>query len=102
MLRAHLDLDEAGFAEHAEVLRHLRLLEMETLADVSDRARPAAEELDDAEPIGLGEGCEGPDHDEYMNHRAYTRQGICDARIRSRKGHDLGVIMKNENDCYFQ
>ena len=77
LLRARLHVDEPGLLQHAQVLRDLRLVELQALADVVHRARPGAQQLDDAEAVGLGERGERFDHRSNMPMRhipvkAYT------------------------------
>src|SRR5438093_13664083 len=58
LLRDRTHVDQAGVAEHAEVLRHLRLAQSEALRDLPYRARLVAEQLDDAQSIRFGQGCQ--------------------------------------------
>src|SRR6516162_3492363 len=50
-----LVLDEAGLAQDAEVVRHLDDGAPEQGGQLADVARPRAEALDDAQPLGVGE-----------------------------------------------
>src|SRR5688572_11427553 len=54
LLRDRANVDQTGVAEHAEVLRHLRLTQPEALGDLPYRSRPVAKELDDAEAVRFG------------------------------------------------
>src|SRR6185369_12526297 len=76
LLCPNFDLHEAGVLEHLEMLRHLGLLKVETFCDVPHRMSPSAKQLDDAEPVGLRQRGECPDHDYYIPHEAYACQGI--------------------------
>jgi len=71
LLGARLDVDQAGVPEHAKMLGYLRLLEVELLANLADRPRAGAQELDDAEAVWLGEGRE-----QFEHGREYTLNGI--------------------------
>src|SRR5690242_15031640 len=46
LLGDRMRLNNSGIAEHAEMFRHLRLMESESLGDFSDRARPITQEFD--------------------------------------------------------
>src|SRR6266850_2068708 len=48
LLRDRAYVHQAGVAEHAKVLRHLRLAQPEALRDLPHRSRPIAQQLDDA------------------------------------------------------
>ena len=51
--------DDAGFAEHMEMLGDLRLRKIEFLDDIGDGARPGLQELDYLETSRLGDGIQG-------------------------------------------
>src|SRR5688500_9887027 len=76
LLGARLHVHEPCFLQHAQMLRDLRLPELQALADVVHGARPGAQELDDAEAVRLGKSSQRRDHWCNMPHRAYTCQGI--------------------------
>jgi hypothetical protein len=57
--RHGLDSDDAGLAQDLEVLGGLRLADAEGVGDLSDRERPATQQLDDLEPPGFAERGEG-------------------------------------------
>src|SRR5690349_11629867 len=82
LLRARLHVDEAGLLEHAQVLRHLGLRELEALADVVHRARPGEQQLDDAKPTRLGEGGERVVHGSvYAHARIFLSRNIRRTRV---------------------
>src|ERR687897_1292518 len=56
-LRPHAD--QAGLAEHAEVLRHAGLAEPEALDQLADAALTVTKQLEDATAHRLGQGIEG-------------------------------------------
>jgi len=62
LLGARLDVDQAGVPEHAKMLGYLRLWKVEPLANLADRPRTGAQELDDSEAVWLGEGREQFEH----------------------------------------
>jgi len=52
-------VDETGFAEHAKVLRDRRLLQLQTVHDVPDRALLERKKTENLSPTWLGDGVEG-------------------------------------------
>jgi hypothetical protein len=70
--------DEAGLAEHAEMLRNLGLAEAEAQDEFADGAGAAEQEFDDVEAIGFGEGAEGGKHgaDEYASRGIVVSRNI--------------------------
>jgi hypothetical protein len=78
LLRDRSYVDQAGIAEHAEVLRHLRLPQPEAPRDLPHRARPVPEQLDDAETIRFGQGRQRGVHAPNIPLKEYTCQGIFD------------------------
>src|SRR5580698_176259 len=76
LLRSRFDIHDAGLLEHAQVLRDLRLIHAEALADVVHRARSRAQQLDDAIAVRLAERGEGFEHGFNMHVNAYSCQGI--------------------------
>src|SRR5438105_2573469 len=52
-LRFDPDLDEAGFAQHPEVLRHPGLAQRDTLDQLPHRALPHPQQIEDVAPPGL-------------------------------------------------
>src|SRR5688572_25599329 len=82
LLRDRTDVDQTGVAEHAEVLRHLRLTQPEALRDLPYRARPIAEQLDDAETVRFGQCRQRGVHAANIPLGEYSCQGILFARAR--------------------
>lgn len=76
LLRTRVDVHQTGVAQHAQVLRDLRLIELESCADRPDGLRSAAQELDDAEAVRFGECGESLKHGLYMHTCVYTCQVI--------------------------
>jgi hypothetical protein len=67
LLRLPLRLHQVGLAEDAQMPGHLRLGEPERRDDSADRPRPGAQQLHDAEPVGLGQ-CGQPPRDVGLAH----------------------------------
>jgi hypothetical protein len=61
-LGIHAGLDEAGLTQHAQVLRDGRLAHRQQLDELSHGSCAAAEEVEDAASVGLGEDLEGCRH----------------------------------------
>src|SRR5437867_2807531 len=77
LLRDRTHVDQAGVAQHAEVLRHLRLTQSEAFRDLPYRARLVAEQLDDAEAIRFGQGRQRGVHGViYIPRRIYLSRHI--------------------------
>ena len=64
-LSVHADVYESGVAENAKVFRDLGLSEAEAMNHIVDRARSVAQEFDDLEAMGFGEGFESFEHDVF-------------------------------------
>ena len=64
-LRIHADVHQSGFAEHPQMFGDLRLPEVQAMGQVTNRAWTVEQEFDDLKPVGLGEGSESFQHDEY-------------------------------------
>src|SRR5574340_708383 len=47
--------DQAGVTEHREVLAHVRHLAADLEREVTDRALPVGQRLEDAQPLGIGQ-----------------------------------------------
>jgi hypothetical protein len=62
LLRLRLDVHQAGLAQEPKVLRDLRLIELEPVADLVDVPRARAQQLDDAEAVRFPECGEHVDH----------------------------------------
>src|SRR6266540_2528895 len=71
LLRDGTHVDQPGVAEHAEVLRHLRLTQSEALGDLPYRARSVAKELDDAEAVRFGQS-----RQRHIHRPEHTCRGI--------------------------
>src|SRR2546423_667184 len=82
LLRDRTDLDEAGVAQHAEVLRDLRLSEAELRDDLPHCAGLSTKQLDDLEPVRFRQGTQRGLHGSYIPLQAYACQGIFGARAR--------------------
>ena len=88
-----LDVDQPRLLEDAEVFRDLRLIELQPAADVVDRRRPGAEQLDDAEAVGFGEGGERLEHGcEYATTGIFLSRHIKCAVIQLSLGYHRGVL----------
>jgi hypothetical protein len=61
-LGVHANVNETGGVENAEVLGDLGLAETEAADQVANGAGAVAQEFDDVEAVGLGEGAERGDH----------------------------------------
>jgi hypothetical protein len=61
-LRVHAYVDQSGFTEHPQMLRDLRLPKTQLIDQITDRARPVQQHLDDLETVRFGEGSECLDH----------------------------------------
>jgi hypothetical protein len=66
LLGARLDRHQARVVEHPQVLGDLGLPERQAVADLVHAEGAGAQELDDAEAIGLGQGREGGGHGLYI------------------------------------
>jgi RNA polymerase sigma-70 factor, ECF subfamily len=75
LLGARLDIHQSGLFQDAQVLRHVRLVEPQPVADLVHRAGTGTQQLDDTKAIGLGQGGEGLDHG-----MQYAKLGICLSR----------------------
>ena len=62
LLGASLHADEPRLFQHPQMFGHLRLIELQTRADVVHVARARAKELDDAKAIGFCQRRECLDH----------------------------------------
>ena len=68
-------LDEAGLAEHAQVLGGSRLAQPGRGDELAHRAGPIADQVEDAAPIGLREDVECADrHSPNITRQSYDRQ----------------------------
>src|ERR1700722_15110841 len=76
LLGARLHVDQPRLFQHAQMLRDLRLVQMQAGADVVPRPRAGAQELDDAEAVGLGQSSERLDHARNMLTGVYACQGM--------------------------
>src|SRR5271154_1328295 len=61
-LSVYADVDESGVAEHAQVFRDLWLGQTKAMNHVADRPGPVAQQFDDLEAVGLGQGLQSFHH----------------------------------------
>src|SRR5258706_3860797 len=54
-LRVNANVDQAGIAEHAQMLGDLRLAKTEAVDQIADGARAVEQQFDDLEAVGLGQ-----------------------------------------------
>ena len=73
-LRVHPHVDDAGLAQHPQVLRHRRLADAERGDKVADRPILLAQQIEDAPPVRLSEHVE---HPTSMPVELYSCQRIC-------------------------
>ena len=92
LLRDRTSFDEPGVAQHAEVLRDLRLPKAEPVHDLPDRTRLAPEELDDLPAVGFRESAQRCLHRPYILLQEYACQGIYWRREHQQK--DWGEAMQ--------
>ena len=75
-LRVHRGFDEAGVAQHAQVLRHGRLRHAQSPLDVSDRLLGGEQQGENGAAVRLRDDGEDGLHDKDIRLMAYTCQGI--------------------------
>src|SRR5437868_3922788 len=101
LLRNRMRLHEPGLAEHAEVLRDLRLAKTEPLDDLPDCAWLTPEKLDDLPAVWFGESAQRGLHETYILLQEYSCQGIysgCEYQEKNRgdhaEDHDVPVVQR--------
>src|SRR6516164_8762154 len=75
-LCVHRGFHETGLSQHAQVLRHGRLLHTKPMLDLSDRLLRGDQEAQDRATVRLRNDSECRFHASYIPTPAYTRQGI--------------------------
>src|SRR5947209_14119022 len=83
-LGVHASLDHSCLLEHAKMLRHRRLAQVELPHEVSDRPLPLPEQLEDGLSAGLAQGVERGDRSHVRVYRiSYITVNTCkvDAKI---------------------
>src|SRR5258705_2492624 len=84
LLGARLHVHQPGLLQNPEMFGHLRLVEPEALAEVVRGAGASAQELDDAEAVGLGQGGERFGHEpEYATRGIFLSRHVIYDRNRS-------------------
>src|SRR6516162_1364137 len=95
--RAH----ETGLAEHAKVLRHGRLLELQAVHDVPDRTLLEREKVEDLSPTWLGDGVESVGSGGGARHGSHNT--FLYRNTSSHKyGGSLPVRFRGLSDCNFR
>src|SRR5277367_992017 len=64
-LRVHAHVHQSGVAEHAQMLRDLRLAQTQAMDHVADRPRPVTQQFHDLKAVRLGQRLQGFDHRGY-------------------------------------
>src|SRR5271170_6827040 len=79
-LRIHAHVHQSSVAEHAQMLRDLRLAQPEAVNHVADWSRAIAQQLDDLKAVGLGQRLQGFHHggSEYASSRIFLSRYILD------------------------
>ena len=75
-LRVPADGDEAGLAQHAQVLRRPRLAQAEQADELADRSGAFPQEVEDPPPRRLDQHVEGGHHRMRITRKLYACQSI--------------------------
>src|SRR5277367_6319182 len=77
-LRIHAHVHQSSVAEHAQMLRDLRLTEAQAMDHIADGPRPFAQQFDDLKAVGLGQRLQGFHHggSEYASSRIFVSRYI--------------------------